>query len=215
VKKQHIINIGYPKAGSSWLWTNLIKQRWFDQSGCDKENAWLINGKGIEEYINQYSQFNYSANFNPAMFAIDRYLIEQLPDIATVRATIIIRDPVDMLWSLYNFTNSSGDFNSAVPIMMEHGNHPGLIVRRWKEFFKDRFATFLYDELSDTDFINRYSTHFDLPAPIKVDKTPINVTLYKSRRPKLSKDNKQFFYTMISELEQELNISLTQWIQKL
>ena len=40
----HILNIGYPKCGTTWCWTLLTQQTWFTNPG-DKENNDLIEKK--------------------------------------------------------------------------------------------------------------------------------------------------------------------------
>jgi len=149
MKYQHILNIGYPKCGTSWCWNVLDQQPWFSNPR-EKENPALQKGITVNDYFQDYRDCNITANFAPGNFAVDRYIIQQLSEHPTVGTSIIIRNPYEIYWSLYNFMpHSFNSYNAYVDNLLAQGwfNQTGLIITRWRHFFESRFQIFYYEDI--------------------------------------------------------------------
>ena len=71
MKSKHILNIGYPKCGTSWCWHVLQQQPWFS-APREKENQDLMKGISVNNYFDSFRDYDITANFTPSNFAVDR-----------------------------------------------------------------------------------------------------------------------------------------------
>jgi hypothetical protein len=153
MKKQHILNIGYPKCGTTWCWDLLASQAWFSQPR-EKENYDLVYGiKTVKEYVYDYEKFDITGNFCTAMFAADRYIIQQLSEIPTISISLILRNPFDLYWSMYNFTKEykHSTFDQSIKNLIDQGwfNQFSIILQRWLDAFStERVRLFFYEDLT-------------------------------------------------------------------
>jgi len=192
MKKIHYQNVGFPRTGTTWLWRSLIdnpavfkvdnfslrlKTRKFALD--NKENSWQEDNveKLIDdpsEYINIYSKYDVSMNFRPFTFMISDAAIEKIAEYTT-HASIIIRNPYEVLDSFYNMqhlfqddldknivqTTSLGDEWKAYKLLypeVSGSNQSDVLnfyiyrfsfantVRRWLNF-KNKFKVFYYEDL--------------------------------------------------------------------
>jgi hypothetical protein len=180
----HILNIGYPKCGTTWLWKLLAQQPWFS-SEMEKENTKLITGTAVSDYIKTYTAHDITANFAPSNFALDRYVIKQLSELPTLQASLILRNPYDLYWSLYNFLPNPNTvtYDNFVDNLANQSwfNRPAHVIKRWQQFFgEDRFCIFFYDDLQKNrmDFFRDYCKHMRLPDAVIQDLDPTNITQY-------------------------------------
>jgi hypothetical protein len=228
MKKKHILNVGYPKSGTSWCWAMLEQQSWFsippyvpdDALIGSKENYALLRGESVSDYVKRYNAWDITANFCPAMLSIDRMVIAQLEEVDTISVGIILRNPYEIYWSLYNFLSKGNEltFESATSqlITQGHFNRMHLIVSRWNEIFTpDRFKVFYYDDLQQDSrrFFNNFCKEFDLPEPKLVDITPNNVTKYTHVNSDLSSQTISIINSNIDDLEKVVNKDLSSWKQ--
>lgn len=191
MKLAHAMNIGYPKCATTWLWKNIELQPWFSNP-VEKENKRLILGcQSVNEYITSYRDFNITANFATNMFSADRYLIQQLSTISTARISIILRNPYDIYWSLFNFVkHNAKTFEEYVNRLTSGGwfNRADKILSRWRCVFGHaNVHVFFYDDISidSSKFFVNYCSEVGLPVPSKFTDAKINVTTYRqsSLRP--------------------------------
>lgn len=152
MKHLHLLHIGYPKTGTTWLWNRLVEQPWFSAPG-DKENASLIYGQPIKNYIKFYKNFEITGNFCVHNFGLDRYLIDNLSKIPTVNISLSLRNPYEFYWSFYNSLpdqkNISFDDFTKNFINQSWYNDTVKIIDRWKLKFKKRFKIYFYDDLKE------------------------------------------------------------------
>jgi len=222
MNKQHLLHIGYPKTGTTWLWDSL-KQNSYLQS-FEKEDYKLATGESVTDYINRYRQLgDYTLNFCPLNAFIDRYLISQLSHCENIYASIIIRNPYEILYSLYNFLGEfcHQHYNNYVTKMLTQGpwfiNYTS-VIQRWSERFdKSRFNVFLYDNLlnnQDTFFAEYMSwaklTDYKMPLMSRT-----NVTKYQlNTNINLKQDNIDKIEKIISQIEIYMDINLLHWRMK-
>jgi len=213
----HILNIGYPKCGTTWCWGLLTQQTWFTNPG-DKENNELIERVAVADYTKIYIDSNITANFSPANFALDRYIIKQLSELPTTTASIILRNPFDLYWSLYNFMPNplNTPYNTFVNNLINQSwfHRPAHIINRWQQFFeKDRFCIFFYDDLqkNSSDFFNNYCKQMRLPTPTILDTSLVNVTEYKNTSKELHPDLVTLINQEIDNLQVYVDYDVLKW----
>jgi hypothetical protein len=205
MKHKHILNIGYPKSATSWLWMQLTDQSWFS---CprEKENYDLIQGVPVSEYEKDYLNFNITANFSTINYCLDRYIINQLSQNKNIVVTIILRNPFDYYWSFYNFTknkSNNNNYSDTLKNLFDQGWFAGFskIIDRWKQYFgNDRFFIFLYDEICNDPkkFVLNYCDQLKLPEVNKISERKINVTEYTS-------DNRYLNDLIVEKTNQEID----------
>jgi hypothetical protein len=194
MKQSHIINIGYPKCGTTWLWKMLEKNRSIAYHPI-KENNCLITGTPVVEYCNQYSQ-DVTANFSTSLSLLDQYVIEQLSDRPQIKASIILRNHIDLLWSLYTFhqvKKSKGiDFQTYCYQIYDTKmlTHTSLVIQRWKKHFGDRFKIFWYNDLkkNNLEFYLDYCNQMQLDPGHAILSEQVKITEYTKSMPSLDQD---------------------------
>ena len=229
MKKKHLLNIGYPKCSTTWLWSVLASQEWFEaKHSVEKENFELMRHGDIQQYYETYKQFDISANFCPAMFAIDRYLIKQLANNPQIQVSIIVRNLFDLNFSLYSFSQtenqqeiSTTGYQDNIDNLLKQGTwwtSPATIIQRWMEFFDStRFKVFFYDDIQESNnkFLKNYCLQMDLPLFKKQEYPAVNITTYKENISGQMRDYQiEIFNEEIEKLEFLLEKDLSHWKQK-
>jgi len=217
MKTTHILNIGYPKCGTTWLWKLLAQQSWFT-AAIEKENTRLITGVVVSDYIKPYTDYDITANFAPGNFALDRYVIKQLSELPTVQTSIILRNPYDLYWSLYNFLPNSdlATYNNFVNNLNNQSwfTRPAHVIKRWQQIFgKERFCIFFYDDLqkNNSDFFNNYCKQMSLPDPAVLDMRPKNVTRYTYTNMELDSNLITLINQEIDNLQACVDYDVQKW----
>ena len=220
MKSSHIINIGYPKCGTTWVWKVLTQQEWFSHPR-EKENADLTNGiSTVDQYSKDYVNYPITANFDPSLLGIDRYMIHLLSEIDTVNVSIILRNPFDLYWSLYNFLirrhRNSYTFSESIVDLHGDGwfNQTNLILSRWMEFFPpNRFKIFFYEDLKSNPeiFFLNYCSQMNLPVPAILDLQKINVTAYQYSNNLISNDLVALINYDIDQLQSVIDRDISHW----
>jgi hypothetical protein len=217
VNTSHILNIGYPKCGTTWCWDLLTQQTWFTAAD-EKENNNLIKGTAVSDYIKSYINYEITANFSPANFALDRYIIQQLSELPTITVSIILRNPFDIYWSLYNFLPQPVDltYNDFTGNIVNQSwfHRPAHIINRWQQFFKkDRFCVFFYDDIqkNSSDFFNNYCKQMQLPSPTILDTSATNITQYKYKFAELDATLVSLINQEIENLQSYVDYDVLKW----
>lgn len=191
MKHCHILNVGYPKCGTTWLWDTLVENQSI-QGNHIKENHSLCTGVTVDDYCQQYKE-NTTANFCPNNMILDRYVIEQLSKQPQISASIILREPVALIWSMYNFRNVTHvDFATYCYQLYDAKwfTHMSLVIDRWKEYFLDRFHIFWYDDLksNNLEFYSNYCQIMGLDPGSRQMLQSVNTTNYASAMPDIDRD---------------------------
>ena len=216
MKSKHILNIGYPKCGTSWCWHVLQQQPWFS-APREKENQDLMKGISVNNYFDSFRDYDITANFTPSNFAVDRYIIKQLSEHTTVAASIMLRNPFEIYWSMYNFApHTFNSYNDYVNNLLLQGwfNQVATIINRWKNYFESRLQIFMYEDIKQDSnkFFIDYCQRMQLPEPVILDTSLINVTKY-GRRPteELNVKLVQVINQDIDNLQSVVGQDLTRW----
>lgn len=219
MKTAHILNIGYPKCGTSWLWLNLTKQSWFSNAMGKKENRAFIYRSTVEQYLDQYNKFDITANFLPNMFCVDRYVVKKLSECATIQPSIILRNPYDLYWSLFNYLiHDEPNYDAFVNnLINQHWfNHVDQIIPRWQEQFGDRFKMFFYEDLKTNPekFIVDYCATMGLPCIECINTELENTTSYGAKSDStLSPATIAQINKDIMQLQTKLDRDISHWIR--
>lgn len=220
MNNKHILNIGYPKCGTTWCWHMLAQQTWFAVPR-EKENNDLIRGVTVADYAKSYINTEITANFSPANFAVDRYIIKQLSELPTTTASIIVRNPFDLYWSLYNFLPPLRyqNYNDYVSNLIQQSwfHRPAHIIKRWQQFFtKDKFHIFFYDDMqkNSCNFFHDYCEQMQLPHPIIRHSEKVNVTRYNQKYTQLSPAVVAMINQQIDNLQSCVNRDVLKWKQR-
>ena len=219
MKNNHILNIGYPKCGTTWCWKLLTQQSWFE-APREKENSDLVNGITVAEYTNSYQNYDITANFSTKNFALDRYIIKQLSELPTINVSILLRNPFELQWSLYNFipNNANMDYNSSFVNLIDQSwfTRTSHIINRWQQHFDPtRFHIFFYDDIKENNdnFFNNYCRLMKLPEPIIKDSRPVNTTEYKHTIKNLDPGVVSMINQEIEKLQDCVDYDVLKWKQ--
>ena len=194
MKKLHLLNIGLPKTGTTWLFKQIEKQSWFDQTNIVKENNLIEKDQNFEQYISKYCNYDYTANFNTRFHTLGSSYIKLLRNIESSRVSIILRNPFEQLVSYYyhciNCFPSYKQKGYEDPdkslfewtqdyLQIKALTDYSKIIDRWMNFFPN-LKIFVYDDLlNDPDtFLQKYSEDMNLPLCKNIDPTPILVGNY-------------------------------------
>ena len=144
---RHIVNIGYPRSGTSWLW---------NCSGFaprhDKENTLLMDNLNFDQYVKYYSQYRISANFQPNLWHVDTEIIKFVQQHAS-HITLIVRNPFDFVdLNKLTFTEEG------IKIKDEHWN---------SNIFQQIYSQDIFESCKDYNVI--CGGVFGGPAPLLID----------------------------------------------
>jgi hypothetical protein len=202
--ENHYINIGMPKCGTTWLFDSLIQSTQIDYTG-NKEPplSYFDTESSYKSYFNKY---NYSLNFNPSLWALDRSQIRFIKKYAT-HCSIILRNPYELVVSLYNFLKSSDEFDLYI-IAIQHHLKYSDIVSRWQNH--ENFKIFFYSnlKLNQQEYLNSVTEYLGL-LPISA-LAPIGVTVYNTPVV-FSKWAIQLINDEIFKLEDLIQEDLSSW----
>lgn len=209
---RHIVNIGYPRSGTSWLW---------NCSGFaprhDKENTLLMDDLNFDQYVKYYSQYRISANFQPNLWHVDTEIIKFVQQHAS-HITLIVRNPFDFVERYIDFINPD---QVPTETLMNYVIYSGSIkyrdvATRWGSSAK-KFQIFYFDDLEKNPF--RFLTEYMAFCQIPVVKNPnIDYNLKFNANPKKEKIKINFTKDQIDFINHEIDLfqsvvdrNLTQW----
>ena len=220
MKKIHLLNIGYPKAATTWIWDRLSKIPNISFP-MEKENPRFWEGQSVEDYISCYNKWDITANFFTYNFCLERYRIKQLSSIDTAQVSFILRHPLDLAWSLYFFLNidrSQITFDEHCIELLDQSwfFSADKIITRWKEKFDDRFRVFYYEDFAKDNhrfFSNYCKEMLDLKYDaVDLDKSMINSTNYSGQnKPQISPALTKRFNMQIEKIQTVVDKDLSHW----
>lgn len=217
MKKIHLLNIGFPRCGTSWLWANLNKHPGINFHSFVKENDFFFNDKNFINYQDQFLPYEISANFNPNLWMIDQELIKFLGNYAT-HVSIILRNPYSFAERYYDFIKHNQSHNEFIEWLLfnrffDYSN----IVRRWTNNLPSNtiFKIFYFDDLehNPTDFLSKYFEFINIDVIIDdTHKQRINQNL-KTEKTKLTftDEQKSIINNYIDNFSQLSEKNLTNW----
>jgi hypothetical protein len=158
--EKHIVNIGFPRCGTTWLWHH-AKFEPFD----DKENQILMTSLDFDQYVNYYKKFRVSANFQTNLWHVDREIINFIHQHAT-HISIIVRNPYDFVARYYDWIQTSQCQSELVQYIISAGYvRYSDIIARWRSDSL-KFQIFFFEDIeSDPEkFLNDYLKFCNLPV---------------------------------------------------
>lgn len=198
MNSKHIVNIGYPRSGTTWLWNHAKFE-----PRLDKENTILTTTLDFNQYISYYNQHQISANFQTNLWCIDKEIIKFVQKQAT-HITLIVRNPFDFVERYFDWIHKSQPIDTLTDYIIYSGfiNYRD-IVDRWSPG-SSKFKIFFFDDLK-TDpekFLSQYLMFCDLPV---VKSKQINYTKEINANPKQNKIKLNFNHNQIKFINNEID----------
>jgi hypothetical protein len=165
--EKHIVNIGYPRSGTSWLWHNAN----FEPRD-DKENQILLSSLNFEQYTSYYNQFKVSANFQPNLWFVDTEIIKFVNQHAT-HTSLILRNPFDLVERYFDWIHKEQDVLPLTDFIVFSGmTNYYDVIKRWSNGAAN-FCIFFFEDLQQDPgkFLNEYLSFCDLPLPVAKSST--------------------------------------------
>jgi hypothetical protein len=196
--EKHIVNIGFPRTGTTWLW----KCAGFEPK-FDKENNILTNSLDFDRYIDYYKKYQISANFQPSLWCVDKEIIEFVHQYAT-HITCIVRNPFDFVERYFDWIRKDQDHDVLTQYLVSSGyvNYRG-VVDRWASG-PARFRVFFFEDLEQNPaiFFKEYMAFCQLPI---AETNTIDYTTKVNANPKRKKIKLNFTDDQISVINQEID----------
>ena len=209
--EKHIVNIGFPRTGTTWLWYSAG----FDPDH-DKENNILTTDLNFDQYVRYYSQYQISANFNPSLWCVDREIIKFIQQHAT-HITFIVRNPFNFIERFFDFIHRGED----VAVLTESLVFGGFlnykdIVDRWTDS-NTKFKILFFEDLEHdpTKFFQEYMDFCQIPiAKNKIINynVKVNANLKQEKiRLNFTSDQTKFINQEIDRFQTLVDRDLTHW----
>lgn len=229
MKKVHYRNIGFPKSGTTWLWEQLMMH-----PQVDGKLAWPykeFKGRTLTEYQGLYEMYDVSINLNTHVFVNNlgdsHFASPKNISSYTTHITCSLRNPYEILNSMYNMTKNSDRERTLVnrtPNPKFTGNLDGylrkniIVYTNFKKMFDEwdscpvKVKYLFYDDLvsNPEKFFHDICDHIGIERHYKdigiVWKTEVNDPLAFDNAETIEYINKN-----ISVIEERLNRDLSHW----
>lgn len=202
MRQKHIVNIGMPRCGTSWLW-DYSK---FEPKQ-DKENLILTTVLDFDRYISYYNQFDVSANFNTNLYQVDQEIISFLQKNST-HISFIIRNPFDFVERYYDWIHRAGqDPKNTIDYIVNSGHLRYTdIVSRWTQSLPGsvKFKVFLFEDLAKDSkkFFYNYMDFCNIPV---AQNTTINYNIKINQNRNVTQTKINFLQHDIESINQEID----------
>ena len=220
MKKIHLINIGLPRCGTSWLWVNLSHHPALNfKNYYIKENTALFDDKNFYKYAETYSPYDISANFNPGLWIIDKDLIKFLGNYST-HVSVILRNPYEYAERYYDFLKDNDSTDEFINWLIDVKilNYSSF-VKRWKDNIPPdvKFKIFYFDDLKKDSklFLSNYFKFIGIDATINDTHKNIINKSKKLQKTKLNftENQKNIINGYIDDFSNMIEQDLTHWKQ--
>jgi hypothetical protein len=209
--KKHIVNIGHPRTGTTWLWTHSNFE-----PHKDKENSILLDTIDFDHYIKYYSQYDISANFQPGLWAVDREIIHFVQQHST-HITFIVDNPFRFVSRFLDYFYPDQD----ISILKEYVIFSGFlkyrdIVERWSKN-APKFKIFFFEDLEQNpqEFFKNYMEFCEIPVvsdPAISYNTKINARLRQNKlKLDFTADQIEFINNEIDKFQSVVDRNLSHW----
>ena len=232
MKQKHIINVGFPKCGTTWLWNQVYAHPSVANISLKENNAFLDN-VDIEQYKSYYGNNAVTANFHVMHWVIDQELIQKL-DTCASHVSIILRNPYDFIerWKdwleavnqglthhsthFYNVKFSDSEFIDWC--LASNIVQYKKIVSRWeRNLAMAKFKVFFYEDLQNNPdtFLSRYFNFCGLEnVSIPGSNEPVNMNPRTVRRTlEFNDQQKNLINNEIQKFQQTTGRDLTGWLR--
>lgn len=215
MKEKHILNIGLPKCGTTWLWTQLSKHPNVCLDGLEKESPYFLENNNIHEYKKLYSDYAISANFHVANWQVDQHLIKSL-DSCSTHISLLVSDPYLFIDRYYNWLKTTMSCEEFINLCINSKNICyEEIANRWiRNLSNSKFKILIYDDLvNDPDkFLAEYFNFCNLPAVVIPNANNIvNKNLQKKISVEFSKNQINIINAEINKFEILTNREFQHW----
>lgn len=145
MKKIHYRNIGFPKTGTTWLYTQLISHPDVDHKPHTAFKE--FEGKSKEEYVDFYSNYDVSFNLRTNLYNVPEQLYY------ATHISMFLRNPYEILNSYHNFFKRFPDYKTTAKGFLNFDDWYFRSLTDMNKIFQDwkhvdlRF--FFYDDLNN------------------------------------------------------------------
>lgn len=217
--EKHIIHIGLPRCGSTWLWKNIFPSLDQTMRFADKENKILFNSADINKYYAHYKKYQISANMNPNIWMMDQSIIQSLNRYAT-HVSCTLRNPFQFVERYYNFLSpthiNSSEFVNFV--IMQGMLQYSKIYNRWHANFHKKIKFFLFEKLENDseqffkEIFQFYEFDVDKIPPAHLLSEKINVNI-KNNKIWFTDAQIKLINQEIDQFSNLIDIPLTHWMK--
>lgn len=219
MNKKHIVNIGYPRSGTSWLWRHINHCIGQPLNLIEKENNLLLERPDFDRYVRHFAHYEISLDFQPLLFQVDRFMIAKLCQIST-SISVILRNPFELAESWYNWIAWQFGSQESEQKFVEFLFDTKFLclsenIQRWQAIMDRPLGIFLFDDIKSNpkEFLKKYLEFCDISAELDhgIDYSlPISQNL--SKKPFVYSDaHKKSINLEIDLLEPVLNQNLSHW----
>lgn len=195
---KHIVNIGYPRSGTTWLWENAN----FEPK-LDKENAILTTSLDFDHYVKYYKQYQISANFQPNLWCVDREIIQFVQQHST-HITLIVRNPFDFVERYFDWIYRDQNIKTLTDYIVYNGfvNYRD-VVDRWSSN-ATKFKVFFFDDLTShpEKFFKQYMLFCEIPI---ANNEQINYTTKVNANPKRDRIKLDFTQEQVKFINNQID----------
>lgn len=193
------IHLGTQRAGSSYL-NNLLRSHPDVALSRLQEPSFYTNRfkKGRQRYLESFPERGHRVDTSPAYFVKGRRSAPRIKELVPeARFSLILRDPVDYLDSLFHLQRNQGrlsgperlpEFVERFPWYLDHARYHTILSRHWfSRFEPSQFKIFLFEEFVQDNrrCMNDLLEFWELtPMPLSASVSSTNRTL---RSPTLHK----------------------------
>lgn len=215
---KHIMHIGFPRCGSTWVWSHLYPHFNCYRSN-EKEISLLQDTPDVSRYVEYYKEKTIGLNFNPNNWMIDQHLIKQLNKVVT-HVSITLRSPYEFTERYFDYIESNKTAEEFTNFLLDQGMLRYVdIIKRWTNNLDASFSICLFDDLADNpkkflqDYYDFCNLNIAIDQSINYNK-PINQTKKSTKSQIIFSDNqKKIINHEIEKFQQLVNRSLEHWIK--
>jgi hypothetical protein len=195
--EKHIVNIGFPRTGTTWLWELA------EFEPRDKENNILTTSLNFSQYIDYYKKYQISANFQTNLWCVDREIIKFVHQHAT-HISVILRNPFDFIERYVDWIHTDEDIETLTDYIVTSGFVKYCdIVDRWSTT-NAKFQIFFFEDLERDpfNFFKEYMNFCQIPIAKNKD---IDYTLKVNANKKQNKIKLKFTNNQINFINREID----------
>lgn len=150
--KKHFEYIGYPRSGSTYLYSLLRNHSYFSESfkKLRKENSMLIDGCAFSEYKKIYDDYQYSLNVCTFTKLLNSSQLRELNEY-TDKFFMLIRNPYDYITSMIKYLKLE---NYPTDFSLNNTLDYVRMIDRIKQNINKPLEIIIFDDLiNDTEFV--------------------------------------------------------------
>lgn len=187
---QFLLGVGAQKCGTTWLYSQLMRQPWFAHGGCKEYRVFDHANPDLEVYacafrqhLEQQPNTSVCADITPAYALLEANNLKRLrlaleAHQFQVRALFVMRDPLERIWSQVRMHRAKGAAIDQDPYQSDQHGIEDMFRRRYvakrtrysvtvqqleQVFHPKDLQLILYEQMFNDDFSTRLSEWLGKP----------------------------------------------------